>query len=126
MRPLAGISLGPFLDPLPLGISLGLFLGKRLGVSGSVWLGVRVRLCSQPSGATWPQIYGVARLAGIDFTISLFIGKLANADPSQMVGIQLGVLGGSIFSACLGYLVLRLALSGHTEEATARQGAYSS
>ncbi len=126
MRPLAGISLGSFLDPLPLGILLGLFLGKPLGVFGSVWLGVRAGLCSLPSGATWPQTYGVARLAGIGFTISLFIGTLAYADPSQMVGIRLGVLGGSIFSACLGYLLLRLALPEHTEEVAARWGAYSS
>ncbi len=88
-----------------MGILLGLFLGKRLGVFSSVWLGVR---------------------AGIGFTMSLCIGTLAYADPSHMVGIRLGVLGGSILSACLGYLVLRLALSEHTEEAAARQGAYSS
>ncbi len=108
---LAGLSLGSFLEPLPLGILLGLFLGKQAGILGAVWLGVRAGLCRLPSGVTWLQIYGVALLAGIGFTMSLFIGTLAFADPSYSAGIRLGVLGGSILSASLGYLVLRLALS---------------
>ena len=108
---LAGLSLGSFLEPLPLGILLGLFLGKQAGILGAVWLGVRAGLCRLPSGVTWLQIYGVALLAGIGFTMSLFIGTLAFADPSYSAGIRLGVLGGSILSATLGYLVLRLALS---------------
>ena len=123
---LAGLSLGSFLDPLPLGILLGLFLGKQLGVFGAVWLGVRAGLCRLPSGVTWLQIYGVSLLAGIGFTMSLFIGTLAFADPAYSAGIRLGVLGGSILSACLGYLVLRLALSERSEGAAVRQGAQPS
>ena len=123
---LSGLSLGSFLDPLPLGILLGLFLGKQIGVLGAVWLGVRAGLCRLPSGVTWLQIYGVALLAGIGFTMSLFIGTLAFADPSYSAGIRLGVLGGSILSATLGYLVLRFALSERGAGATAQQGAQPS
>ncbi len=124
--PLAGLSLQSFLEPMPLGILLGLFLGKQLGVFGAVWLGVRAGLCRLPSGVTWLQIYGIALLAGIGFTMSLFIGTLAFADPAYSAGIRLGVLGGSILSACLGYAVLRFALSERAEEAAARPGAQPS
>lgn len=123
---LSGLTLGSFLHPLPLGILLGLFLGKQLGVLGAVWLGVRAGLCRLPSGVTWLQIYGIALLAGIGFTMSLFIGTLAFADPSYSAGIRLGVLGGSILSASLGYIVLRFALAERGEGMTARQGAQPS
>ena len=119
---LAGLSLGSFFEPLPLGILLGLFLGKQVGVFGAVWLGVRLGLCRLPSGVTWLQIYGVALLAGIGFTMSLFIGTLAYESPAYSAGIRLGVLGGSILSGVLGYLVLRVALSERRSGAAAQQG----
>ena len=119
---LAGLSLDSFFEPLPLGIMLGLFLGKQLGVFGFVWIGVRLGLCQLPHGVTWPQIYGVALLSGIGFTMSLFIGTLAYEDPAYSAGIRLGVLGGSILSGVLGYLVLRLALSERRAGHAAQQG----
>ncbi len=119
---LAGLSLDSFFEPLPLGIMLGLFLGKQLGVFGFVWVGVRLGLCQLPNGVTWLQIYGVALLSGIGFTMSLFIGTLAYEGPAYSAGIRLGVLGGSILSGVLGYLVLRLALSERRAGAIAQQG----
>ena len=118
---LAGLSLGSFLEPLPLGILLGLFVGKQIGVLGFVWLGVRAGFCRLPAGVTWLQLYGVSLLAGIGFTMSLFIGTLAFEDPSFSAGIRIGVLGGSILSAGLGYLVLRLALSEGSEAPVAHR-----
>ena len=118
---LAGLSLGSFLEPLPLGILLGLFLGKQVGVLGFVWLGVRAGFCRLPAGVTWLQLYGVSLLAGIGFTMSLFIGTLAFEDASFSAGIRIGVLGGSILSAGLGYLVLRLALSEGSEAPVAQR-----
>ncbi len=109
--PLVGITVATLLSPLPLGIAMGLFVGKQISIFGSVWLAVKLRLCALPQGATWPQIYGVALLCGVGFTMSLFIGTLAFEDPQRAVGVRIGVLGGSILSAIIGYLVLRMATS---------------
>ena len=111
----AGVSLdnmGPaqLFAPLPLGIAAGLIVGKQLGIFGSVWLAVRLGLAPRPSGATWLQVYGVALLCGIGFTMSLFIGELAfPGNPALVEEAKIGVLGGSILSAIAGFLVLRLA-----------------
>ncbi len=107
---LGGLSLGSFAEPVPLGIALGLFVGKQIGILGAVWVAVRAGLCSRPAGVSWGQIHGVSLIAGIGFTMSLFIGTLAFADPRFDAGIRLGVLGGSLVSAVVGYLVLRLTL----------------
>ena len=106
---LAGTSLATLVEPLVLGIMLGLFAGKQLGIFGAIWLADRLRVAPRPSGASWAQIYGVALLAGIGFTMSLFIGGLAFADPALADRVKIGVLGGSLLSAITGYLVLRLA-----------------
>ncbi|MCG8355347.1 MAG: Na+/H+ antiporter NhaA [Kiloniellales bacterium] len=106
--PLGGLSFADLLAPLPLGIAAGLFIGKQVGVMSFVWIAVRIGLCRLPPGISWAQIYGVALLAGIGFTMSLFIGTLAFEDPSQASGVRLGVLCGSITSAICGYLLLRL------------------
>ncbi|MES2159008.1 MAG: Na+/H+ antiporter NhaA [Pseudomonadota bacterium] len=103
----AGLGLEHLLAPLPLGIAAGLFLGKQVGVLGALWLCVRLRICARPAGANWRQIYGVCLLCGIGFTMSLFIGGLAFADPILMDEVKIGVLGGSLLSAIAGYLVLR-------------------
>lgn len=111
----AGVSLsgvGPerLLAPLPLGIALGLFLGKQLGIFGAVWLTVRFGLASCLRGATWLQVWGVAMLCGIGFTMSLFIGALAfPGDPARVEEAKLGILAGSFLSALAGYALLRLA-----------------
>ena len=107
---LTGLSLAQLFAPIPLGIALGLFFGKQIGVLGFAWLGTRLGLCRLPDGVAWSQAYGVALLAGIGFTMSLFIGTLAFADPEHAAAVRLGVLYGSTLSAVLGYLVLRLSV----------------
>ncbi len=103
---LDGISLSDLLSPLPLGIALGLLLGKQIGVFGATYLTVKIGLARLPEGVNWTHIYGLACLAGIGFTMSLFIGGLSFADPALMNQVRLGVLSGSIVSALLGYGVL--------------------
>lgn len=104
---LAGFSLGALLAPLPLGIMLGLFVGKQIGVVGLAWVAVKSGIAKMPDGVNWTHIYGAALLAGIGFTMSLFIGNLAFSDPEQAAGVRLGVLSGSILSGVLGYIILR-------------------
>jgi NhaA family Na+:H+ antiporter len=106
---LGGVTLTQAFAPLPLGVAAGLFLGKQLGIFGSVWLAVRFGLAKQPGGASWAQIYGVTLLCGIGFTMSLFIGDLAFHDDATVAAVKIGVLMGSILSALLGYAVLRFA-----------------
>ncbi len=106
---LTGLSFADLLAPIPLGIALGLFFGKQLGVFGFAWLAARAGICRLPEGTNWLQIYGISLLAGIGFTMSLFIGTLAFADPEHAAAVRLGVLSGSILSALAGYTVLRIA-----------------
>lgn len=114
---LAGMSPSLLLTPVPLGIVLGLFLGKQLGVFGFAWLAVRLGLASMPAKATWAQLYGVSLLCGIGFTMSLFIGALAFAGNAALNdATKIGVLVGSAISAVLGYLVLYLAGQGEVPE----------
>ncbi|MFD1612871.1 Na+/H+ antiporter NhaA [Sphingomonas tabacisoli] len=107
----AGVALGgaDIFAPLPLGIAAGLFLGKQLGVFGAVWATVRLGWASKPAGAGWAQIYGVALLCGIGFTMSLFISGLAfSSRPEFVDAAKIGILGGSLLSALAGWLVLRI------------------
>ncbi|ARS28453.1 Na+/H+ antiporter NhaA [Sphingomonas sp. KC8] len=106
---LAGIGIAQVLAPLPLGVALGLFLGKQIGIFASVRLAVAFRLGDRPAGATWLQVYGVSLLCGIGFTMSLFINGLAFIDPALIDEVKIGVLGGSVVSALAGYILLRLA-----------------
>ena len=103
----AGLSPGDLLAPLPLGIAAGLFFGKQLGIFGSVRLAVAFGIAERPMGAGWAQVYGVALLCGIGFTMSLFIGGLAFHDPLLGDEVKIGVLGGSLLSAVCGYALLR-------------------
>jgi NhaA family Na+:H+ antiporter len=104
---LAGFSTAAVFHPVTLGIMLGLFLGKQIGVLGSVWLAVRLRLADCPAGASWPQVYGVALLCGVGFTMSLFVGLLAfPTSPELQDAVKVGVLMGSMVSAVLGAIVL--------------------
>ncbi len=111
----AGIALGGFglhtlIEPLPLGIAAGLFLGKQCGIFASIWLAVKVGFAQLPHGASWLQLYGLSALCGIGFTMSLFIAMLAFAsEPSLVAVAKLGVVTGSVLSGVLGYLVLRFA-----------------
>ena len=105
----SGMSLGDLADPLPMGIILGLFAGKLIGVFGMTWLMVRMGVAQLPYGVNWQHIFGVAGLAGIGFTMSLFIGGLSFADPALMNQVRMGVLVGSTLSGILGYTMLMLA-----------------
>jgi Na+:H+ antiporter, NhaA family len=105
----SGMGLNSLLDPIALGIALGLFLGKQAGIFGTIWLAIRIGIARLPQGATWAQVYGMAVLCGIGFTMSLFIGSLAWDHSDFYPAIRLGVLGGSLASAVLGYLLLRAA-----------------
>jgi NhaA family Na+:H+ antiporter len=105
---LKGISPADLLSPVPLGIAAGLFVGKQIGVFSACWIAVKLGLARLPEGAGWVQVWAVACLTGVGFTMSLFIGTLAFDDPAQLNGVRLGVLMGSILSGVLGYVLLRL------------------
>ena len=106
---LAGITWDEILAPLPVGIAAGLFLGKQLGIFGAVWFAVKTGFATRPRGATWLQIYAVSVLCGIGFTMSLFIGGLAFANPELVEEAKLGTLAGSLLAALIGFIVLRRA-----------------
>lgn len=106
---LAGLTLDTLLMPLPLGIALGLFLGKQFGIAAAVWCAVKSGFASKPRGATWLQIYAVSVLCGIGFTMSLFIGGLAFSSPELIEEAKIGTLTGSLLSALLGFIILRFA-----------------
>ena len=98
------------LHPVTLGVALGLFIGKQVGVFGAVWLGRLLGVVALPPRMTLAQLYGIALLAGIGFTMSLFIGSLSFEAFDKTTAVRLGVLGGSLLSALAGYLVLALTL----------------
>jgi NhaA family Na+:H+ antiporter len=112
---LKGLTFADLMAPLSAGIALGLIIGKQLGVFGFVFIMVKMGWARLPSGANWLHIYGVACLAGIGFTMSLFIGALSFDDPALMNQVRLGVLSGSLVSALLGYGVLIYASRGETD-----------
>lgn len=102
-----GMSPSILTNNLTLGIAVGLFLGKQLGVFGAAWLAIRSGIAAKPMGASWSQLYGVALLCGIGFTMSLFIGLLSFDSDILHSETKIGVLMGSIISAICGYLLLR-------------------
>jgi len=108
---LAGMTVDSFTHPVPMGIAVGLLLGKTVGVFGLTWLAVKLRLAALPDGAGWGQILGVAILCGIGFTMSLFVGSLAFAPgSSDYAGMdRMGILTGSFFAAVIGYAVIAMA-----------------
>jgi len=108
----AGISLDQLFAPLVLGIALGLFVGKQIGVFGAAALASATGIGRRPTDATWLELYGVCLLCGVGFTMSLFIGALAfpgAIDSSQQVEVKLGVLAGSVLSATAGAAILAVA-----------------
>ncbi len=107
-----GLSLEQAFAPLVVGIALGLFLGKQIGVFGAAWLASALKIGRRPGGSTWLELYGVSLLCGVGFTMSLFIGVLAfpgAVDSPQQIEVKLGVLGGSLLSAVAGAAVLAIA-----------------
>ena len=105
----AGAGLDALLAPLSLGIAAGLVIGKQLGIFGACWLAVKAGWARLPEGVGFRHVYGLSCLAGIGFTMSLFIGNLAFVDPQQIAAVKFGVLGGSLVSAITGIVVLRFA-----------------
>lgn len=106
---LSGVSLADLWSPLPLGIAAGLFIGKQIGVFGATWLVVKMKLAKLPHGVNWAMIWGLSMLAGIGFTMSLFIGSLSYEGDEMMNMVRLGVMLGSAVAAVVGYMVLRMA-----------------
>ncbi len=106
---LAGLSFSQIFGPVPLGIGMGLFIGKQAGIFGVAWLLIRLQLAKLPAQCSWLQLYGASILCGIGFTMSLFISSLAFSHSGASVGLtdRLGILMGSLLSAVVGYLVLR-------------------
>jgi len=110
---LAGLSPRDLLQPIPLGIVLGLFIGKQLGVFTFAWLAVKLGIARLPSGVEFRHVYGAAILCGVGFTMSLFIGMLAfegTGGGEAIVIDRLGILAGSLLSAVAGYAVLSVVL----------------
>ncbi|MGB0934666.1 MAG: Na+/H+ antiporter NhaA [Alphaproteobacteria bacterium] len=103
----SGLTLDMFLQPITLGILLGLFLGKQIGIVGFTVIGKKLGICVVPEDISWKQYYGMALVCGIGFTMSLFIGTLAFNDVETQRAVRLGVLSGSFLSGLVGYLMLR-------------------
>jgi NhaA family Na+:H+ antiporter len=104
---LKGLTFTTLLNPVPLGIVLGLFFGKQIGVFVLSYLSVKFKIADKPNGSTWPMFYAVSILTGIGFTMSLFVGNLAFANNMEyMDGVKIGVLAGSLLSTIFGYVLL--------------------
>ncbi|MCE1225909.1 MAG: Na+/H+ antiporter NhaA [Geobacteraceae bacterium] len=109
---LRGLSLNQLATPVPLGIMLGLFIGKQVGVFGFSWLAIKTGLARLPAASSWRQFYGVCLMTGIGFTMSLFIDSLAFTDDAiYQYADKLAIVLGSLLSGVAGYLVLRLGSS---------------
>ena len=106
---LEGLSLSSLLDKVPLGIVLGLFVGKQLGVFVFSYVSIKLKIAQMPGNSSWYNFYGVGILTGIGFTMSLFVGNLAFIDsPQYMDGVKIGVLTGSLLSTLAGYFLILL------------------
>jgi NhaA family Na+:H+ antiporter len=114
--PLVGISLSTLTAPIPLGIIAGLFVGKQLGVFGAATAAIKLRIATYPVGVTSAQLYGIAILTGVGFTMSLFIGTLAFENEDLMTQVRLGVLAASVVSGLVAWLVLIIAAGGHVPD----------
>lgn len=112
----AGVTIGSgltsaLIHPVSIGIILGLFLGKQIGIFGFSYLAVKLKLASEPEGVSWKKIYAAAILAGIGFTMSLFIANLAFTSPELLDTAKVGILSGSLISGIVGFIILKSALS---------------
>ena len=106
---LEGLSLNSLMDKVPLGILLGLFLGKQFGVFVFSYISIKLRIAQMPNNSNWYNFYGVGILTGIGFTMSLFVGNLAFVENMQyMDGVKIGVLTGSLLSTLFGYFLILL------------------
>ncbi|MCP5419372.1 MAG: Na+/H+ antiporter NhaA [Gammaproteobacteria bacterium] len=107
-----GMSWEQVFHGVPIGIALGLFLGKQFGIFGLCWLFVKLRITNLPAGMNWASLYGTATLCGIGFTMSLFIGSLAFEETGvdRLFDERLGIILGSLFSGSMGFILLWAAL----------------
>ena len=104
---LKGLSFASLLNPVPLGILLGLFVGKQFGVFAFSYAAIKLGLAKMPNNSNWISFYGVGVLTGIGFTMSLFVGNLAFVENTQyMDGVKIGVLSGSLLSTIFGFFLL--------------------
>ena len=104
---LEGLTFKTLLNPVPLGIVLGLFFGKQIGVFVLSYISIKLKFADKPTGSTWPALYAVSILTGIGFTMSLFVGNLAFANNLEYIdGVKIGVLTGSLLASLFGYLLL--------------------
>jgi len=104
--PFTGMGLHSLVDPITLGIIVGLVVGKQIGIFSVLFLSIKTGLSPMPKGTSWMQLYAVSILCGIGFTMSLFIGGLAFSDLEYQASIRVGVLLGSVISALLGYIII--------------------
>ena len=103
--------LSALLSPISLGIILGLFIGKQMGIFVFSFLAVKLKFATLPEGVNWKNLYGAAILAGIGFTMSLFIASLAFADPALLDLAKIGILSGSLLSGIAGFMLLKTSSS---------------
>jgi len=110
---LQGVGIEQLVHGVPLGIGLGLFLGKQIGIFGLCWLAIKLKFCELPKGMNWMSLYGTAALCGIGFTMSLFIGSLAfeASGVDRVFDERLGIILGSVFSGIFGFIILNKSLS---------------
>jgi len=109
---LEGIGWHQLQDDLPIGIALGLFLGKQIGIFTVSYIAVKLRIAKKPEGCTWFQFYAVCVMCGIGFTMSLFVGTLSYSDALLLTETKLGVICGSLISGIVSYILLAVALRG--------------
>jgi NhaA family Na+:H+ antiporter len=111
---LAGVGVEQLMHPVPLGIALGLIVGKQVGIFSLCWLAIKMKWATLPEGSNWVSLYGIAALCGIGFTMSLFIGSLAYEETQFNIFFdeRLGIIVGSMVSALIGYFVLRSQFGG--------------
>jgi len=114
----SGVGAEQVFHSVPLGIALGLFIGKQVGIFGPCWVIIKLKLTSLPKGMSWSSLYGTAALCGVGFSMSLFIGSLAfeETNVNLLFDERLGIILGSLASGFVGYIVLRLSL--HSNQVT--------
>ena len=109
----SGVGFEQMFHNVPIGIALGLFLGKQIGIFGTCWLFIKLKITQLPNGVSWTTLYGTAALCGIGFTMSLFVGSLAFEETgvNLLFDERLGIIIGSLASGIMGYLMIRSSLS---------------
>ena len=110
---LSGVGAEQLFHGVPMGIALGLFVGKQVGIFGLCWLSIKCKIAQMPKDMNWTSLYGTAAICGIGFTMSLFIGSLAFEDSGANLAFdeRLGIIVGSLASGIVGYIILRMSLS---------------